>query len=85
MSEKEEKNPLEEMQKQMREMFKNSDISSIFNQMGAASPGGEPPTEKNGDDDRETARVRLLELFATLGNADPRVLKARRALSSALF
>lgn len=35
--------------------------------------------------DRETARVRLLELFETLGNADPRVQKARRALMSALF
>ncbi|MGJ3509116.1 co-chaperone YbbN [Enemella sp. A6] len=37
------------------------------------------------DDDREAARVRLLELFATLGNTDPRVIKARRALTSALF
>lgn len=37
------------------------------------------------DDDREAARVRLLELFEALGNADPRVMKARRALSSALF
>ncbi|NLT29393.1 MAG: tetratricopeptide repeat protein [Propionibacterium sp.] len=37
------------------------------------------------DEERETARVRLLELFTTLGNADPRVIKARRALTSALF
>lgn len=36
-------------------------------------------------DDRDTVRTRLLELFETLGNADPRVLKARRDLSSALF
>ncbi len=36
-------------------------------------------------DDRERTRVRLLELFETLGNADPRVAKARRALMSALF
>lgn len=36
-------------------------------------------------DDRETARVRLLELFETLGNTDPRVQKARRDLMSALF
>ena len=35
--------------------------------------------------DREQARVRLLELFETLGNTDPRVLKARRDLMSALF
>lgn len=36
-------------------------------------------------DDRERARTRLLELFETLGNSDPRVLKARRDLMSALF
>jgi putative thioredoxin len=35
--------------------------------------------------DRDTARVRLLELFETLGNADERVLKGRRELMSALF
>lgn len=36
-------------------------------------------------DDREKARVRLLELFETIGLSDPVVLKARRALISALF
>jgi len=35
--------------------------------------------------DRDAARVRLLELFETLGNADERVLKGRRDLMSALF
>ena len=37
------------------------------------------------DDDRERVRVRLLELFETLGNTDPAVLKFRRRLASALF
>lgn len=36
-------------------------------------------------DDRERVRVRLLELFETVGKTDPSVLKARRALSTALF
>ena len=36
-------------------------------------------------DDRNRVRVRLLELFETLGNADERVLRARRALMTALF
>ena len=36
-------------------------------------------------DQRNQARVRLLELFETLGNADERVLKARRDLMTALF
>lgn len=35
--------------------------------------------------ERESVRVRLLELFETVGNADPSVLKARRDLMSALF
>ncbi|HSN42687.1 MAG TPA: tetratricopeptide repeat protein [Propionibacteriaceae bacterium] len=35
--------------------------------------------------DRERARVRLLELFELVGSTDPVVLKARRALSTALF
>ena len=36
-------------------------------------------------DERNQVRVRLLELFETVGNADPRVLKARRDLMTALF
>ncbi|WP_375433198.1 tetratricopeptide repeat protein [uncultured Friedmanniella sp.] len=35
--------------------------------------------------ERDTARVRLLELFETLGNTDDRVLKGRRQLMAALF
>jgi putative thioredoxin len=36
-------------------------------------------------EERNQARVRLLELFDTLGNSDERVLKARRDLMTALF
>ncbi|MGY1453138.1 tetratricopeptide repeat protein [Streptomyces sp. SS8] len=36
-------------------------------------------------DDRETARVRLLELFEVVGNEDPRVVAARGALARVLF
>lgn len=36
-------------------------------------------------DERNQVRLRLLELFETVGNADPRVLKARRDLMTALF
>ena len=35
--------------------------------------------------ERETVRLRLLELFEVIGAADPAVLKARRDLMSALF
>ncbi|MBO0811519.1 MAG: tetratricopeptide repeat protein [Microlunatus sp.] len=40
---------------------------------------------KTAGDDRNAVRVRLLELFETLGNSDPRVQKARRDLMTALF
>ncbi|GAA3554693.1 tetratricopeptide repeat protein [Microlunatus spumicola] len=40
---------------------------------------------RRGGPDRETARVRLLELFETVGPTDPRVLAARRGLMAALF
>ncbi|HEX6759558.1 MAG TPA: tetratricopeptide repeat protein [Propionibacteriaceae bacterium] len=36
-------------------------------------------------EEQNQARVRLLELFETLGNSDERVLKARRDLMTALF
>jgi len=36
-------------------------------------------------EERDQVRVRLLELFETLGNADERVLRARRDLMTALF
>ncbi|MEL4504606.1 tetratricopeptide repeat protein [Luteococcus sp. H138] len=37
------------------------------------------------DEERERARLRLLELFDVVGKADKAVLKARRQLSTALF
>ncbi|MQY12056.1 hypothetical protein SRB5_21850 [Streptomyces sp. RB5] len=36
-------------------------------------------------DDRQAARVRLLELFEVIGGDDPRVVRARAALSRVLF
>ncbi|GEN78391.1 tetratricopeptide repeat protein [Actinotalea fermentans] len=35
--------------------------------------------------EREAVRVRLVELFTVVGDADPRVMAARRALASALY
>lgn len=40
---------------------------------------------RTADDDRDRARQHLLGLFAAVGNADPRVLRARQNLASALF
>lgn len=41
--------------------------------------------KRRAGDERDQVRLRLLELFETLGNADPRVQKARRNLMAALF
>lgn len=40
---------------------------------------------RTSDEARDAARSHLLELFAVVGDADPRVGKARRALTAALF
>ncbi|MCH6162702.1 tetratricopeptide repeat protein [Streptomyces marispadix] len=41
--------------------------------------------KRSAGDDRETARVRLLELFEVIGAEDPRVVTARSALARVLF
>ncbi|WP_181765754.1 tetratricopeptide repeat protein [Streptomyces albidus (ex Kaewkla and Franco 2022)] len=41
--------------------------------------------KRTSGDDRETARVRLLELFDVIGPDDPRVVTARSALARVLF
>ncbi len=40
---------------------------------------------RTSDKDRDRAREHLLGLFAAVGNEDPRVLKGRQALASALY
>ena len=40
---------------------------------------------RTSDADRDRARNHLIDLFGAVGNEDPRVLKARRDLASALF
>jgi putative thioredoxin len=37
------------------------------------------------DAERDAARTHLIELFGAVGNEDPRVIRARRDLASALF
>ncbi|WP_432489461.1 co-chaperone YbbN [Kineococcus sp. SYSU DK018] len=41
--------------------------------------------QRTAGEDRDAARTHLLELFAVVGTSDPRVVKARAALSRALF
>jgi putative thioredoxin len=41
--------------------------------------------QRTAAEDRDAARTHLLDLFAVVGTADPRVVKARQALTRALF
>jgi putative thioredoxin len=62
-----------------------ADIEMITGQVEAAFARLIGMIKKLSGDERDQVRVRLLELFETLGNADERVLKARRDLMTALF
>ena len=52
---------------------------------GRVRPADRPDQDASPATSANQVRVRLLELFETVGNADPRVLKARRDLMTALF
>jgi putative thioredoxin len=55
---------------------------------GAASAGFEQLLvlfESTAKDQRETIRLRFVELFLVVGNEDPAVIKARKNLSLLLF
>jgi putative thioredoxin len=62
-----------------------ADIEMITGQVEAAFARLIGMIRKLSGDERDQTRVRLLELFETLGNTDERVLKARRDLMTALF
>ena len=62
-----------------------ADVEMITGQAEAAFTRLVGVIGRTSGEDRNTARVRLLELFETLGNSDPRVLKARRDLMAVLF
>lgn len=62
-----------------------ADIEMITGQVEAAFTRLIGMIKRISGAERDQARVRLLELFETLGNTDERVLKARRNLMTALF
>ena len=62
-----------------------ADVEMLQGQVEAAFDRLIGAIKRLAGDDRNLVRVRLLALFETLGNADPRVLKARRDLMTALF
>jgi putative thioredoxin len=62
-----------------------ADAEMVTGQVEAAFDRLIGVVRRSSGEDRNTARVRLLELFETLGSGDPRVLKARRDLMAALF
>lgn len=62
-----------------------ADVEMIMNQPEAAFDRLVGLIRRVSGEERNQVRVRLLELFDTLGTTDPRVIKARRALMTALF
>ena len=62
-----------------------ADLEMMGGQVEAAFARLVAAVRRTSGDERATVRLRLLELFETLGNTDPRVLKARRDLMTALF
>ena len=62
-----------------------ADAEMLLGQVDAAFARLVGLVRSRAGDERNAARVRLLELFETLGNADDRVLKGRRDLMAALF
>ena len=62
-----------------------ADVEMISGQAEAAFTRLLEMIKRLSGDEQNQVRVRLLELFETLGNADERVLKARRDLMTALF
>jgi putative thioredoxin len=62
-----------------------ADVEMISGQVEAAFARLVELVKRSSGEERNQARVRLLELFDTLGNSDDRVLKARRDLMTALF
>jgi putative thioredoxin len=62
-----------------------ADVEMITGQVEAAFARLIEMIKRLSGGERDQVRVRLLELFETLGNTDERVLKARRDLMAALF
>jgi putative thioredoxin len=62
-----------------------ADVEMITGQVEAAFARLIGVVKRSFRDERNQARVRLLELFETLGNSDERVLNAPRDLMTALF
>jgi putative thioredoxin len=62
-----------------------ADVDVLDNRVEAAFARLVEAVRRTSGDDRNRARVRLLELFEVVGSDDPRVPAARAALTSALF
>jgi len=62
-----------------------ADLDLLDGDLDAAFARLVDAVRRTAGDDRNRAREHLLGLFAAVGNDDPRVLKGRQALASALF
>ena len=69
----------------LEDQFAAADVEMVTGRADAAFDRLLQLIKQTAGEERNTARLRLLELFETLGSGDERVLKARRDLMAALF
>lgn len=62
-----------------------ADLELLSDEVDAAFARLVEVVRRTAGPDRERARVRLVELFSVVGDTDPSVMAARRALASALY
>ena len=62
-----------------------ADLELLSDEVDAAFARLVEVVRRTAGPDRERARVRLIDLFTVVGDTDPSVMAARRALASALY
>jgi thioredoxin domain protein len=68
-----------------RQLLAGADAALAMGDIEGTLARGLEAVRRSSGDERDQARVRLLELFELIGTTDPRVSKTRRALASLLY
>ena len=68
-----------------RQLLAGADAALAMGDVEGTLARGLEAVRRSSGDERDQARVRLLELFELIGTTDPRVGKTRRALASLLY
>ena len=69
----------------VEEQVAGADVALVLGDVNAALGRGLEAVRSHAGEERETARMRLLELFDVIGSSTPEVARARRQLAALLF